>query len=190
VVGAVQAQAGGTKGCVDKSAVMRLCGMGIGPEMRAGHAHALGSDAPLFLQLTDDLGEQAFAGKSRYGGGNMGNDGDVWHSHWVVLVKDEACGAGGLKVQDIAEGAKPALPKTWPGLPLLIDSPGYAPAISGDHIEVSVPAAALGDIIAVAFDGVTSGLQVNASTHAPLLCVAEVFDIASGDLSLPGKISK
>ncbi len=124
------------------------------------------------------------------GDGNTKNDGDVWHSHWVVLVKDEACGAGGLKVQDIPEGAKPALPKTWPGLPLLIDSPGYVPAISGDHIEVSVPAAALGDINTVAFDGVTSGLQVNASTHAPLLCVAKVFDIASGDLSLPGRISK
>jgi hypothetical protein len=124
------------------------------------------------------------------GDGDKKNDGDVWHSHWVVLVKDEACGAGGLKVQDIANGGKPALPKTWPGLPLLIDSPGYAPSINGDQIEVSVPAAALGDISGMTFDGVTSGLRVNESAHAPLLCVATVFDVASGDLSLPGKISK
>lgn len=25
----------------------------------------------------------------------------VWHSHWVVLVKDEACGPGALKAKDI-----------------------------------------------------------------------------------------
>lgn len=40
----------------------------------------------------------------------------------------------------------------------------------------------------IAFDGVTSGLRVNESAHAPLLCVVDVFDVASGDLSLPGKV--
>jgi hypothetical protein len=124
------------------------------------------------------------------GDGDKKNDGGVWHSHWVVLVKDNACGPGGLKVQDIPQGAKPALPKTWPGLPLLIDSPGYVPAMDGSEVSVSVPAAALGDISGMRFDGVTSGLRVNASMHAPLLCVAAVFDIASGDLSLPGTIAK
>jgi hypothetical protein len=29
---------------------------------------------------------------------------------------------------------------------------------------------------------------MDASVHAPLLCVADVFDVASGDLSLPGKV--
>jgi hypothetical protein len=29
---------------------------------------------------------------------------------------------------------------------------------------------------------------VNASVHAPLLCVSDVFKVASGDLSLPGRI--
>ncbi len=38
----------------------------------------------------------------------------------------------------------------------------------------------------VAFDGVTAGLRVSASAHQPLLCVVNVFDVASGDLSLPG----
>jgi hypothetical protein len=37
---------------------------------------------------------------------------------------------------------------------------------------------------------VTAGLRVNANVHAPLICVADVFDVASGDLSLPGKIGK
>lgn len=124
------------------------------------------------------------------GDGDPKNDGDVWHSHWVVLIKDDACGAGALKVRDIPPGAKPKLPKTWPGLPLLIDSPNHKPEISGAQVKVRVPAKDLGDVSQVKFDGVTAGLRVNASVHAPLLCVANVFDVASGDLSLPGRVSK
>jgi len=29
---------------------------------------------------------------------------------------------------------------------------------------------------------------VNASVHSPLLCVADVFKVASGPLSLPGQV--
>lgn len=122
--------------------------------------------------------------------GDKANDGDLWHSHWVVLVPDEACGKGALKVRDIPEGAKPKLPPTWPGLPILIDSPKITPRIAGKQVSVRVPAAALGDTAGVKFDGVTSGLRVNASVHSPLLCVANVFDVASGDLSLPGRVMK
>lgn len=35
------------------------------------------------------------------------------------------------------------------------------------------------------YDGVTAALQVNADLHNPLLCVSSVWDVASGDLSLP-----
>ncbi len=122
------------------------------------------------------------------GDGDPKNDGDLWHSHWVVLVKDDACGPGALKVKDIPEGAKPKLPGTWPGLPILIDSPDYRPAIDASTVEVRVPKAGLGEIGGAKFDGVTAGLRVNESVHAPLLCVADVFDVASGDLSLPGKV--
>ena len=124
------------------------------------------------------------------GDGNPKNDGDLWHSHWVVLVPDDACGPGSLKIRDIPEGAKPRLPASWPGLPILIDSPKLAPRISDKTVSVKVPAAALGDTAGVKFDGVTSGLRINASVHAPLACVANVFDVASGDLSLPGRIMK
>ena len=55
-------------------------------------------------------------------------------------------------------------------------------------MEIRVPAAALGNVTDFAFDGVTSGLRVSASPHHPLLCVEAVFDIASGDLSLPGTV--
>lgn len=110
-----------------------------------------------------------------------------WHSHWVVLAPDEVCGKGALKVKDIPEGTKPKLPKTWPGVPLLIDSPGYPPTFSGGTVSIRVPFDDVSLLAGVAFDGVTAGLQVNASAHQPLLCVANVFDVASGDLSLPGK---
>src|SRR5690606_11659157 len=62
------------------------------------------------------------------GDGDPKNDGGPWHSHWVVLTPSEECGPGALSVRDIPEGETPALPKTWPGLPLFIDSPGYVPA--------------------------------------------------------------
>lgn len=122
------------------------------------------------------------------GDGNKANDGNLWHSHWVVLVPDEACGPGALKVRDIPQGTTPRLPATWPGLPILIDSPGYAPRMAGARVSVRVPAATLGNTNGVRFDGVTAGLRVNASVHSPLLCVANVFDVASGDLSLPGRV--
>ncbi len=124
------------------------------------------------------------------GDGDKANDGDLWHSHWVVLVPDDACGKGSLKVRDIPEGAKPKLPKTWPGLPILIDSPSHEPQIAGPQVTVRVPAASLGSTEGVKFDGVTAGLRVNASVHSPLVCVANVFDVASGNLSLPGRVTK
>lgn len=110
-----------------------------------------------------------------------------WHSHWVVLVPDETCGKGALKVKDIPAGAKPRLPRTWPGVPILIDSPGYPPLFKGGTVSIRVPFNDVSLLAGAAFDGVTAGLQVNASAHQPLLCVVNVFDVASGDLSLPGK---
>ncbi|MEZ5900986.1 MAG: hypothetical protein R3D51_16000 [Hyphomicrobiaceae bacterium] len=124
------------------------------------------------------------------GDGDRGNDGDVWHSHWVVLGPDEACGPGALKVIDIPEGATPRLPATWPGLPLLIDSPGWQPVLSAETVEIAVPFADIGTVEAMTFDGVTAGLRVNANVHAPLLCVVDVFDVASGNLSLPGRVNQ
>lgn len=114
----------------------------------------------------------------------------AWHSHWVVLQHDDACGKGALKVADIPAGTHPRLPKTWPGLPLLIDSPGWPPVFKGDTLEVRVPFDDIGAVQAASFDGVTAALRVHASVHAPLLCVADVFKVASGDLSLPGKVDR
>lgn len=122
--------------------------------------------------------------------GNPANDGGVWHSHWVVLQPDAACGKDALKVVDIPKGAKPKLPKTWPGLPILIDSPGWAPVFKSRTLTVRVPFDDIGVVSSAGFDGVTAALRVNASMHSPLLCVANVFKVASGDLSLPGKVNQ
>lgn len=124
------------------------------------------------------------------GDGKLNNDGGVWHSHWVVLQPDEACGKGSLKVADIPVGTQPRLPKTWPGLPLLIDSPGWSPAFERDSVRVRVPFDKVSALQGLKFDGVTAALRVNASLHAPLLCVAQVFKVASGDLSLPGQLGR
>lgn len=119
--------------------------------------------------------------------GDLSNDGGVWHSHWVVLQPDESCG-GQLKVADIPEGQTVTLPKTWPGLPLLIDSPGWSPVLAGEQVTVRVPFEDIGLVGQARFDGVTAGLRVNANMHNPLLCVDDVFKVASGDLSLPGRV--
>jgi len=116
------------------------------------------------------------------------NDGAIWHSHWVVLTPTEACGAGALAVRDIPEGETPDMPLTWPGLPIFLDSPGYTPILSETEITVAVPFANAADLAGTSYDGVTAALKVNANLHAPLLCLTDVFDIASGDLSLPGVI--
>ena len=153
----------------------------VGFEPKAGilafavTAHPDFDDTPLF----DENGD-----------GKPGNDGNVWHSHWVVLQPAAACGKDALKVVDIAPGTKPRVPKTWPGLPILIDSPGWAPTFSKRTVEVRVPFDDIGAVEAGSFDGVTAALRVNASVHSPLLCVANVFKVASGDLSLPGKVNK
>ena len=124
------------------------------------------------------------------GDGDPKNDGNLWHSHWVVLQPDNACGKDALKVVDIPPGSTPKLPKTWPGLPLLLDSPGYSPIFKGEMVEVKVPFDRADAIAAASFDSVTAGLRVNASMHNPLLCVVNVFKVASGNLSLPGKVNQ
>ena len=121
-------------------------------------------------------------------GANGKKNRDAWHPHWVVLNEDKAC-RGGLKVTDIPEGTKPKLPATWPNVPLLIDSPGYRTTLKSDVIEVSIPLSFLGGIATASYDGVTAGLKINGNLHAPLLCVDNVFKIASGKLSLPGKVT-
>ncbi len=113
----------------------------------------------------------------------------LWHSHWVVLGPDAACGPAALKVQDLPRDRHPRVPGDWPSVPLMISSPDLPPVLSGEAIEVRVPMAELPGLREARFDGVTAGLKVNGDLHAPLLCVAQVFDVASGNLSLPSRVA-
>ena len=106
----------------------------------------------------------------------------------AFLTPTEACGPDALAVRDIPAGETPRMPATWPGLPIFIDSPGFTPLFDGPEITVTVAFAEPDLITGAAYDGVTAALRVNANVHAPLLCVVDIFDIASNDLSLPGKI--
>lgn len=140
----------------------------------AATSHPDFDDTPLFDENND---------------GDAANDGLLWHSHWVVLTPTDACGEGALGVRDVPEGETPALPATWPGLPIFIDSPGYTPSFDGPEISLTVPFADPDVVAGASYDGVTSALRVNANIHAPLLCVTDIFDVASGDLSLPGRLN-
>jgi hypothetical protein len=130
-------------------------------------AHPDFDDTPLFDENAD---------------GDPANDGANWHSHWVVLGKDAAC-AGGFKVIDVAPGVD--LPATAPGLPIALDSPGMTPRLNAGDLTLTVP---LDGAEGLAFDAVTAALTVSTRAGDPLLCVSDVHDIASGDLSLPGRI--
>lgn len=131
-------------------------------------AHPDFDDTPLFDENQD---------------GDPANDGADWHSHWVVLVEDAACGAG-LKVNDVSPGVD-LLPATAPYLPIALDSPGMSPILDGRTAKITVP---VSDTENVSFDAVTAELQINEKTEVPLLCVTAVHDVASGDLSLPGRV--
>ncbi|MFS2316525.1 hypothetical protein RMQ97_01185 [Maricaulis sp. D1M11] len=131
-------------------------------------AHPDFDDTPLFDENND---------------GDPANDGADWHSHWVVLVPEDACGAG-LKVRDVSPG-QDLLPATAPGLPIALDSPGMSPVLQGRTARITVP---VSEAEHQSFDAVTARLEVHPDGAQPLLCVTGVYDIGSGDLSLPGVI--
>lgn len=119
------------------------------------------------------------------GDGDPANDGADWHSHWVVLVEDKACG-GGLKVRDVSPG-QDVLPATAPGLPIALDSPGMSPLIKGSAVKITMPVRGADN---VSFDAVTAKLQVHAAGKEPFLCVVGTYKVASGELSMPGVITR
>lgn len=152
---------------IDPSAVG--FGKGSGLLALAITAHPDFDDTPLFDENND---------------GDPANDGAGWHSHWVVLGEDKACGAG-LKVNDVSPGSD-VLPATGPGLPIALDSPGMSPLLKGSTVKITVP---LKGQEKANFDAVTAELQVNSEGKAPLLCVTGVHKIASGKLTFPGIIT-
>ena len=122
---------------------------------------------------------------------DFGNDGIVWHPHWVVLNEDKRV-AGGLSVKQFdPETEKVVLPPTNPGMPMYMDSPGY-PVIAKEHsIKVMVPGYRIKNKTDFQFDAVTAYMEVNPSdSNFPLLGVYQVYSVASGNLSLPFQVTR
>lgn len=128
------------------------------------------------------------------GDGNYGNDGVTWHTHWVVLVEDTRV-PGGLSVREFRRTDAVVLPPTNPGMPMYMDSPGFSVVTRANTIRVLVPASRIrfdAGGPAFNFDAVTCYMRVSApegdraeSRDLPMLGVYEVFDVLSGDLTLP-----
>ncbi|MEQ9366650.1 MAG: hypothetical protein RIF32_20590, partial [Leptospirales bacterium] len=116
------------------------------------------------------------------------NDGPVFHSHWVLLGKDERV-PGGLAVQPVDDASR--LPATNPGMPVYMDSPGFSIVRSGRRIRVLVPAQRLNHRTNFQYDGVTAFMQVSIGQRdEPMLGVYEVYSVCSGDLSLPYTVER
>lgn len=113
-------------------------------------------------------------------------DGAIFHCHWVVLVSD-ARAPGGLAVKPVGESTPDAvLPPTNPGMPIYLDSPGFSVVIRGNRLRVPMPAWRIRNLSGFRYDAVTAYLEVNLEDASrPTLGVYKVYDVLSGDLSLP-----
>lgn len=119
------------------------------------------------------------------------NDGVVWHPHWVVLNEDKRV-AGGLSVKQFKKNDDTVvLPPTNPGMPMYMDSPGYPVTANNHSIKVVIPDYRINHKLDFNYDGVTAFMKVNTSDkNLPMLGVYDVFNVASGNLSLPYKVKK
>ncbi len=118
------------------------------------------------------------------------NDGVVWHTHWVVLVKDQRV-PGGLAVKEFKKGDAVVLPPTNPGMTMFMDSPGHSVLARGKTLKVLVPAQRVAHRTSFKFDAVTAYMQVNTSDPArPMLGVYRAYEVLSGDLSLPYGVTR
>ena len=115
------------------------------------------------------------------GNNDYQDDGMVYHTHWVALVKDEKSGAG-LSVPSSFD--KSNLPPTAP-MPMYLDSPNFHSFAQGNLLRIIVPVNRVDGLKIFNFDGVTASMNVDTSGKGPVLRVNEVHKILSGDLSLP-----
>ncbi|MET0464001.1 MAG: hypothetical protein ABW007_12645 [Chitinophagaceae bacterium] len=130
------------------------------------------------------------------GDGDYGNDKIIWHPHWVVLVQDKRV-PGGLSVKEFDPKDKTVvLPKTNPGMPMYMDSPGFQVVQEGKAIRVVVPDYRVRFKTSFKYDAVGAYMQISTGSggeHAadgkmPMLGVYKVYSVLSKDLSLPYQV--
>ena len=115
------------------------------------------------------------------GNNNYQDDGVVYHTHWVALVEDENSAAG-LSVPSSFN--KDDRPPTAP-MAMYLDSPNFHAFAQGDLLRVIVPVQRTNGETEFNFDSLTAAMNVDLSGEGPVLRVNKVFDVLSGDLSLP-----
>ncbi len=121
---------------------------------------------------------------------NYENDGKQFHTHWVVLGKDDRV-AGGLSVKEFKkEDQSVILPATNPGMPMYLDSPGFYVVFRDQALKVAVPAQRVNNKKAFNYDGVAAYMEVSTEGNTPMLGVYAVYEVLSGDLSLPYSVQK
>lgn len=119
---------------------------------------------------------------------NYENDGKIFHTHWVVLVPDDRV-EGGLSVKEFKkEDESVVLPPTNPGMPMYLDSPGFSVLFRSNTLKVAVPAQRLNNKKAFNYDGVAAYMEVSTEPGQPMLGVYAVYEVLSGDLSLPFQV--
>ncbi|WP_276483863.1 hypothetical protein [Paraflavitalea pollutisoli] len=132
------------------------------------------------------------------GDGNYGNDKIVWHPHWVVLVADKRV-PGGLSVKEFDPKDKSVvLPKTNPGMPMYMDSPGFQVVTEGKAIRIVVPDYRVRFKTNFKFDAVGAYMQLytgEGGGHAsdgkmPMLGVYKVYSVLSKKLTLPYQVKQ
>ena len=130
------------------------------------------------------------------GDGDYKNDKIVWHPHWVVLVEDKRV-PGGLSVKEFDAADKSVvLPKTNPGMPMYMDSPGFQVVTEGKAIRIVVPDYRVRFKTNFKYDAVAAYMQVvtgEGGEHAqggkmPMLGVYKVYSVLSKNLSLPYQV--
>ncbi|HEX6179102.1 MAG TPA: hypothetical protein VF057_12135, partial [Thermoanaerobaculia bacterium] len=104
------------------------------------------------------------------GDGRYDNDGLTWHTHWVVLTKDERAAAG-LSVKQFRKADGVVLPPTAPDMPMYMDSPGFNVVAAGRDLRVVIPLGRVNRRTDFRFDAVTAYMQVSTDPARPMLGV-------------------
>lgn len=121
---------------------------------------------------------------------NYKNDGKTFHTHWVVLVNDDRV-EGGLSVREFKKEDKGVvLPPTNPDMPMYLDSPGFSAVFRSNTLKVAVPAQRVNNKKVFNYDGVAAYMEVSTDSSQPMLGVYAVYEVLSGDLSLPYEVQK
>jgi hypothetical protein len=124
--------------------------------------------------------------------GIYNDDGRSWHSHWVILVKEERVG-GGYAIKELKkEDQFVKLPMTAASnIPLYLDSPGFQVIIKDHSIKVVIPSYRINNNLDFKFNAMTCYMTYNISDpNLPILGIRNIYYKASDKISMPYSVKK